>query len=87
MPEYFTQQPLEGWVFIRATNFHYVGRVVHVGPIFVELNPAVWVADPGIRLSEFLGKAKIVGECEKYPGRLHVALAKIEDVCPWNGEA
>ena len=85
MPKHFSPQPLEGKVFIRATIFHYVGEVVHVGPLFVELNPAAWVADPGIRLSEFLGKGNLVGEFETYPGGAFVALSQIQDIAPWNG--
>ena len=86
MPVHFNPQPLEGNVFIRATNMHYVGTVVHVGPIFVELNPAIWIADPGVRMGEFLGKGKLVGEYECYPKQAFVNISKIEDICPWDGE-
>ena len=70
-------------VFIRTVTHHYTGRVVSVGPVWIVLSEAAWIADDG-RWTNALTKGEL-NEVEPYPeGEVLIAIGSVVDICAWS---
>jgi hypothetical protein len=69
-------------ILIRTVTMIDVGRVRTIGPDYIVLDDAGWVADTG-RFSEMLDKGT-VSEFEKAPSWLLVGRGAICDAFPWD---
>lgn len=72
-------------VFIRAVTYHWIGCIAELGPDYILLEGAVWVASSA-RLNEMLRSRSLVGaELEVVPdGKGLVMRAAIVDVMRWS---
>lgn len=71
-------------VLIRTVTMIDIGRITSVGPDFIVLEDAGWVADTA-RFSETLSKGT-VNEFEPAPSWVYVGRGAIVDMFPWPGD-
>jgi len=72
-------------VFIRAVTYHWIGRIAELGPDYILLEGAVWVASSP-RLNEMLQSGSLSGaEIEVVPdGQGMIMRAAMVDVMRWS---
>jgi hypothetical protein len=69
-------------ILVRTVTMIQVGRVVAVGPEFITLDDAGWVADTG-RFSTMLTSG-VMSEFERAPSWVLVGRGAIVDIYPWS---
>jgi len=76
-------------ILIRTVTHYWLGAIKHIGPDYLTLENASWVADTG-RFHEVLVKGvddpdglQRRPEIEPAPGNPVVMRAAIVDICPW----
>jgi hypothetical protein len=76
-------------VFIRTVTMNYTGKLVACNPGELVLEDAAWIADMGIRMSEFLkGQSKFNSDTEVEPFLHSVIIPRnaIIDITEWEGD-
>lgn len=85
---YANPYPVGKPVFIRTVTMNYTGKLVACNPGELVLEEAAWIADMGVRMSEFLkGQAKFNSNTEVEPFKNAVIIPRnaIIDVTEWEG--
>jgi len=72
-----------GIYFFRCVTFHYIGKIVHIGPLEIVLKDVVWVADSG-KFQPALETGQL-SDWMHYPAESPVILGRLSivDATPW----
>jgi hypothetical protein len=68
-------------VFIRTVTHHHTGRILDIGPDWIQLDEAAWIASDG-RFHQALATG-VFDEVEPIPGWCLVGRGAIIDAYPW----